>query len=75
MPNPAERGVITGSQPTPFSNPPSQRLVRIHSRKVCRDVIAACLPSAGIKSGHSGQMYPYFREVLRKKCTRKRSRK
>ena len=66
------RGATTGPEPAPFFPSTSQRLVGVHSRKVCRDVIAACSASAGIKSGHSGHFDPIFREVLRKKCTRKK---
>jgi len=39
-------------QPAPFLHSPGQRLVGIHSRKVCRGVSAVCSPSAGIKSGN-----------------------
>ena len=53
----------------------NQRLVGIHSRKVCRDVIAMCSSSAGIKSGHSGQIRPCFRKLLHENYTKKRSRK
>ena len=55
-----------------FFHPHSQRLVGIHSRKVCLDIIAACSPSAGLKSRQPGQLRPCFREVLRKNCTRKK---
>jgi hypothetical protein len=39
-------------QPAPDFPSSSQHFVGIYSRKVCRGVIAACSPSAGIKSGH-----------------------
>ena len=58
------------SAPPPSPHPLTQRLVKIHSRKVGLDIIAICLPSAGIKSRQRRQLRPCFREVLCKKCTR-----
>jgi hypothetical protein len=60
------------SAPPPSPHPLTQRLVKIHSRKVGVDIIAMCSPSAGIKSRQPRQFIPCFREVLRKKCTRKK---
>ena len=46
--------------------------VGIYIRTVGLGVIAMCSPSAGIKSGQPRQLRHCFREVLRKKCTRKK---
>jgi len=58
-------------------------LLPIYQPAPCRDslaeggqnVITTCSPSAGIKSGHSGQMYPYFRKSSVRNVQEQRSRK